>query len=188
LAYPPLGVAFGNDGLALIATTTDFELFNPATGSLTQIATIAALVANTLPQPLGSFPPNIIQASMNTNKNQSVIIGLTNTIQFSYNVSNHQVYVIGYTSTPPLGPLAVSVSGDGTFYLAGWAEYLCGGGGPLTGCTTQGPLAASFISPAGLLNVGSHAIDQSSNTVYAQIPSASTTTTTSSTGTTTQTT
>jgi uncharacterized protein (TIGR03437 family) len=173
LAYPPLGVAFGNDGLALIATTTDFELFNPATGSLTEITTFAALAAKTLPQPLGSFPPNIIAASMNVNSDSSVIIGLTDTIQFSYNTSNHQIYVIGYTASPALAPRVVSVSGDGSFYLAGWAMYQCGGGA-FTGCTTQGPLSASFANPSGILNIGSHAIDISSNTVYAQIPSTAT--------------
>jgi uncharacterized protein (TIGR03437 family) len=172
LAYPPLGVSFGNDGLALIATTADFELFDPATGSLTEITTITALAAKTLPQPLGSFPQNIVAASMNVNGDSSVIVGLTDTIQFSYNTSNHQVNVIGYTSSPALGPRVVSVSGDGTFYLAGWALYLCGGGGPITGCTTQGPLAASFLNPSGILNIGSHAIDIRSNTVYAQIPTS----------------
>jgi uncharacterized protein (TIGR03437 family) len=170
LAYPPLGVAFGNDGLALIVTTTDFELFEPITGSLVEIATIGALVAKTLPQPLGSFPPNIVAASLNVNANSSLIIGLTDTIQFSYNTSNHQISIIGYTASPPLGPRVVSVSGDGSYYISGWALYLCGGGGPLTGCTTTGPLAASFDNPSGILNVGSHAIDSNSNTVYAQIP------------------
>jgi uncharacterized protein (TIGR03437 family) len=170
LAYPPLGVAFGNDGLALIATTSDFELFNPATGSLTQIETIAGIVAKTLPQPLGSFPPNIVAASMNVNSTNSVIIGLTDTIQFSYNTSNHQVYVIGYTASPVLAPRVVSVSGDGSYYLAGWAMYQCGGG-VLTGCQVFGANTASFLNPSGIPNIGSHAIDSSSNTVYAQVPS-----------------
>jgi uncharacterized protein (TIGR03437 family) len=173
LAYPPLGVAFGNDGLALISTTTDFELFEPVSGSLTQITTITALVAKTLPQPLGSFPPNIVAASMNVNSDSSVIVGLSDTMQFSYNTSNHQVSVIGYTASPALAPRVVSVAGDGSFYIAGWALYLCGGGA-FTGCTTQGPLAASFLNPSGILNKGSHAIDLSSNTVYAQIPQSAT--------------
>jgi uncharacterized protein (TIGR03437 family) len=173
LAYPPLGVAFGNDGLALIATTTDFALFEPISGSLTEIVTFAALAAKTLPQPLASFPPNIIAASMNVNANSSVIIGMTDTIQFSYNTSNHQVSVIGYTSSPVLAPRVVSVSADGSFFLAGWGLFLCGGNS-FTGCTTQGPLAASFPSPSGIPNKGSHAIDIGSNTVYAQIPATAT--------------
>jgi uncharacterized protein (TIGR03437 family) len=173
LAYPPLGVAFGNDGLALITTTTDFELFNPATGSLTEITTFTALAAKTLPQPLGSFPPNIVAASMNVNSDSSVIIGLTDTIQFSYNTYNHQVNVIGYVASPALGPRVVSVAGDGSFYIAGWALFLCKGGA-FSGCTAQGALAASFLNPSGILNIGSHAIDLSSNTVYAEVPSSAT--------------
>ncbi len=134
LAYPPLGVAFGNDGLALIATTTDFELFSPATGALVEIETITALVAKTIPQPLGSFPPNIVAASMNVNADSSVIIGLTDTLQFGYSTATHQVNVLGYTASPVLGPRTVSVAGDGSSYLAGWGLFLCGpGGGALTG-------------------------------------------------------
>jgi uncharacterized protein (TIGR03437 family) len=171
LPFAPLGVMFGYDGLALIATTTDFQLFDPVTGSLTQIETIQALVAKTLPQPLGSFPPNIISASMNTNPSASVIIGLTDTIKFSYNTSTHSVSVIGYVSSPAQGPRVVSVSADGTSYLAGWGLYNCGGGGAISGCTTTGPLAASFLMPSGILNIGSHAMDSASNTVYAQVPS-----------------
>src|SRR5260370_1066464 len=52
LAFAPLGVSFGNDGRALIATTTDFELFDPVTGSIYEITTISALAAKTIPVPL----------------------------------------------------------------------------------------------------------------------------------------
>ncbi len=173
LTYPPLGVAFGNDGLALIVTTTDFQLFDPVAGNLFEIETIGTLLAKTLPQPLGSFPPNIIAASMNVNANNTLIVGLTDTIQFSYNTSNHLVSVIGYVASPAQAPRVVSVSGDGTYYIAGWAEYLCGGNS-FTGCTQLGPLSASFPSPSGILNKGSHAIDSSTNTVYAQIPATAT--------------
>jgi DNA-binding beta-propeller fold protein YncE len=33
LGYPPLGVAFGADGLALVVTTTDLLLFDPVSGA-----------------------------------------------------------------------------------------------------------------------------------------------------------
>jgi uncharacterized protein (TIGR03437 family) len=173
LAYPPLGVAFGNDGLALIATTTDFELFDPATGSLVEIETITALVAKTIPQPLGSFPPNIVAASMNVNADSSVIIGLTDTLQFGYSTATHQLNVLGYTASPVLGPRTVSVAGDGSSYLAGWGLFLCGPGGGVA-CGTQFALVGEFLNPSGILNIGSHAIDISSNTVYAQVPTSAT--------------
>ena len=171
LAYPPLGVAFGNDGLALIATTTDFELFNPATGSLIEIETITALVAKTIPQPLGNFPPNIVAASMNVNANSSVIIGLTDTLQFGYSTATHQLNILGYTASPVLGPRTVSVAGDGSAYLAGWGLFLCGPGGGAA-CGTQFALLGEFLNPSGILNIGSHAIDITTNTVYAQVPTS----------------
>ena len=62
LANPPLGVAFGIDGLALIATTADYLFFDPALGTTKQIATISGVVAKTLPVPPGNFPPQITTA------------------------------------------------------------------------------------------------------------------------------
>ena len=35
LANPPLGVAFGLDGKALVVTTTEFIVFDPAVGTTT---------------------------------------------------------------------------------------------------------------------------------------------------------
>src|ERR1700687_5682879 len=39
LGFPPLGVAFGNDGLALVVTSNEFMLFDPASGFARTIAT-----------------------------------------------------------------------------------------------------------------------------------------------------
>jgi uncharacterized protein (TIGR03437 family) len=173
LAFAPLGVQFGQDGRALIATTTDFELFDPVSGVITEIITITALAAKTIPVPLASFPPNIIAASMNVNGDRSLIVGLTDTIRFSYNVQTGQILILGYTATPLLAPRVVSVSRDGSTFLAGWALFGCGGGG-IIGCNATGPLLASFANPSGIPNLGSHVIDSDSNTVYAEVPSSAT--------------
>lgn len=173
MAFPPLGVAFGNDGLALIVTTTDFLLFDPVSGNIVELDTISGLVAKTLPQPLATFPPQIVSASMNVNGDSSLVIGLTDTIEFSYNVRSRQIVYLGYTSSPTQGPRVVSVSRDGSFYLSGWVLYGCGGGG-FVGCNAAGPSIAQFPSASGLLNVGSHAIDSASGTVYAEIPKTAT--------------
>lgn len=173
LPYPPLGVAFGKDGLAFIATTTDFELFDPISGTLQVVTTFTALAAKTLPQPLASFPPNVIAASVNSNLDKSLIAGLADTIQFTYDVRTGNISALNYTASPLLAPRVVSVSNDGTYYIAGWALYRCGGGA-FTGCTTSGPLAASFTNPSGILNIGSHALDSASNTVYSEVPAAAT--------------
>src|SRR5438046_1667391 len=58
LGNPPLGVAFGNDGLALILTTAEFLLLDPATGSLRVLDTVASAGKN-LPVPSGTLPPDI---------------------------------------------------------------------------------------------------------------------------------
>src|SRR5579864_6351820 len=64
LGAPPLGVAFGYDGIALVVTTTNFILFDPANGQTTVIDTIAGVTAKTLPVPPANFPPNIVAASL----------------------------------------------------------------------------------------------------------------------------
>src|SRR5579871_2497827 len=64
LANPPLGVAFGGDGLALVVTTANFLLFDPTQGTSQVLQTIKQVASNAIPQPTVSFPPNIVQASV----------------------------------------------------------------------------------------------------------------------------
>lgn len=159
LGDPPLGVQFGNDGLALIVTTTNFILFDPANGQTTVINTIANVVAHTLPVAPANFPPNIIATSLNVSAAGSDIYGLSDTFFFHYSVLTHSIEVVGYTSTPTQGPRVVSVSRDGSSFTAGWGLWNSGG-----------VLVAEFPNPAGTLNVGSHAINSSAGLIYAQIP------------------
>jgi uncharacterized protein (TIGR03437 family) len=172
LTAPPLGVAFGIDGIAFIATTTDFRLLDPVSGQIVIAATVKDVSGQTIPVPLANFPPQIIAASMNVSGDGVTIFGLTDTIRFSYNSRSKQITSLGYTSLPILGPRVVSVNQNGTFYLGGWALYGCGQNG-LGGCDSTGPLVSEFPGPTGVLNVGSHAIDSASGTVYAQIPTTS---------------
>src|SRR5215467_518718 len=44
LGSPPMGVAFGNDGRALILTSNDFLLFDPLTGAIQVLDTVANVV------------------------------------------------------------------------------------------------------------------------------------------------
>src|SRR3984885_4101138 len=64
LGIPPIGVAFGADGLALVVTTTDFLLFDPTTGATQELDTLANVVANTLPVAPADFPADITAASV----------------------------------------------------------------------------------------------------------------------------
>ena len=158
LGDPPLGVAFGIDGLALIVTTTNFILFDPTTGQTTVIDTIANVTAHSLPVAPANFPPNILATSLNVSGNGFYIYGLSDTFFFQYSVLNHGVAVVGYTATPQLGPRAVSVSADGSSFTAGWALL------------KGGLWAAQFPNAAGTLNIGTSAINSSAGLIYAQIP------------------
>ena len=64
LPQPPLGLAFGSDNRALIVTTQNFLIFDPALGTTQVLISIADQVVKTIPQPPQSFPQNIVAASV----------------------------------------------------------------------------------------------------------------------------
>ena len=157
LADPPLGLAFGADGRALVVTTAQFILFEPYTGTMLVLDTIAGVSAKTLPQPPATYPTEIVAASVAASGDKGTIAGVTDTILFSYDVTTREVKSYSYVAEPPLGPRTISVSKTGDFWLAGWAIF--DGRGAL----------AQFAEPSGLLDIGSHAIDGERNTIYAQV-------------------
>ena len=161
LSDPPLGVAFGNDGQALVATTTTFLLLDPGSGRTNLVDTIAAITANSLPAAPGTPPVQIVAAAMAASGDGRYIFGLADTMRFVYDVSAGRVQVKGYTATPPLGPRVVSAARDGSYFAAGWGVF-----------DRRGPLLAQFANPSGLLAVGSHALDSDAGILYAQIPQA----------------
>jgi DNA-binding beta-propeller fold protein YncE len=120
LGPTPLGVAFGIDGLALVVTATDFLLLDPASGTTQELSTIAGLTSKTLPQPAASFPPNIVAASIAASADGEFIYGLGDKVLFRYDVTNRILDATLYSASPPLGPRAVSVSQDGSYFTAGW--------------------------------------------------------------------
>jgi len=158
LGNAALGVAFGIDDRALVVTTTEFLLFDPVTGSTTLLSTVSDLAAKTLPQPSASFPPNIIAASVAPSGDRKFLYGLTDTFTFSYEVERKALAIRGYTSSPPMGPRVVAVNHDGSYYLSGWVLR-----------DSRGRNLAQFPDPAGLLNVGSHAIDSERRIAYSQV-------------------
>src|SRR5579871_335871 len=177
LGSAPLGVAFGINGIALVVTSTDFLLLDPVSGSTTELATIAGVVSKTLPQPPASFPPNIVAASVAASANGLVIYGFGDTLLFRYDVTSGALTSSIYTASPALGPRAVSVAGDGSYFTAGW--------------TLKDPYfynISQFSNPSGTLNIGTSAIDSTHNVIYAQIPAGASTSSGSGSGTTTTTT
>ncbi len=164
LGAAPLGVAFGIDGLALVVTATDFLLLDPASGTTQELDTIPGLISKTLPQPAATFPPNIVAASVAASADGEFIYGLGDKLLFRYDVTNRILSATLYTASPPLGPRAISVSQDGSYFTAGW--------------TVQDQFfydIAEFGNPSGTLNIGTAVIDSASNTIYAQMPPPGTT-------------
>jgi len=161
LGDPPLGVAFGSNGLALVVTSTEFLLLDPLSGSIQVLDTIANVTAHTLPVPPATFPPQITAASVGVSGDGNWIFGLTDTIYFCYDVQNQLINAVGYTATPAEGPRVVSVAQDGSYFTAGYGLF-----------GASGVLISQFANPSGALNVGSHAIDSVAGLIYAQIPQA----------------
>lgn len=162
LGNPPLGVAFGGDGLALVATTGEFFLLDPASGRTDLLDTVADLTAKSLPAAPGTPPVQIVSAALASSGDGRFVFGLADTIRFWYDVSARRIQVSGYSATPPLGPRVVSAARDGSYYAAGWGVF-----------SRQGVLLAQFGGASGALAVGSHAIDSTAGIIYAQIPVAS---------------
>ena len=184
MGNPPLGVAFGYDNLALVVTSAEFILFDPATGVARVLDSFSGVTAKALPVPLANFPANVVASSVAPSGDLSKIFGITaagqsdtQVLEFVYDVRMKQVSAISVVASPPLGPRVVSVNRDGSVYLAGWALN-----------DAKGALLAQFPNPSGVLNIGSHAIDSLRGLIYAQMTAAeaSTSSTGGATGTTQQ--
>jgi hypothetical protein len=159
LGNPPLGVGFGIDNKAFVATSKEFLLFDPVSGTTQTIDTVAGVVTKTLPQPPSTFPPNITGASVATSRDGLWIFGSTDTLDFRYDVNAKQVLAGLYTSSPANGPRAVSVNSNGTVFTSGWALQ-----------DRNFNLIAQFPNPAGTFNIGTQLIDSSRGLIYAQMP------------------
>ena len=155
---PPLGVAFGLDSRAFIATQNDFILFDPATGASELLDTVTGLVSKTLPQPQGTVPSQIVATAMAVSGDGIVIRGVSDKFYFVYDSVRHYLAFGGYTSTPPEGPRAIAVNRDGSRWMSGWALQ-----------EANGWSRSMLPNPTGALNIGSVMIDSYRDLVYAQI-------------------
>src|SRR5579862_5802147 len=98
LGSAPLGVAFGIDNRALVVTTTSFTLFDPTTGAVTTLQTLSQVAAQTLPQPLASFPGNIVQATVAPSADGLHIYGIGgNVLLFRYDVDTQGILAQNWT-------------------------------------------------------------------------------------------
>ena len=160
LGSPPLGVAFGIDGLALVVTTTDFLLLDPVSGTTQELDTIAGVVAKTLPAASRQFPAEHRRRLGRRfgRRHRSSMDSATRCC--SATMSPRKRITSGlYTSSPTLGPRAISVSQDGSYFTAGWTLK-----------DRQFYNISQFPNVSGALNVGTTAIDSAHKLIYSQIP------------------
>ena len=162
LASPPLGVAFVKSGQALVVTTTNILLIDPASGAIQLVDTIAN-IAQTIPAPLATFPGQIIQAALTTSADGNTVWGIASAgtpSQLIFQYSGPANYLTGqiYTSSPVLLP-RISSAADGSYATIGY--MLIGPGGVL-----KGRYPNIIVSP----NITGSAIDSANGIIYAQYP------------------
>jgi uncharacterized protein (TIGR03437 family) len=164
----PMGVAFGYDGRALVVTTTDFLLLDPATGYSITVGTIDNVAAKALPvdTPLG--PREIIRASVASSGDLSTVWGTievdsaeNKALIFKYDAYQKTVTGAVWTHSPINGPRVVSVNKTGSNALTGWGLY-----------HSKGFMLAQFPDALGKFGVGGHAFDSARGLIYAQVPSS----------------
>jgi uncharacterized protein (TIGR03437 family) len=172
LSNAPLSVSFGLDDNALVVTTGEFIIFNPAVGTTTLIQTISQVTTNAIPQAPASFPATFTQATAAVSADGLTIAGMGGTggtfLEYRYNVATHGLTSTAYTSAPPPGPSVVSLSSNGSFATFFWSVQ-----------NANFNTTAQFSNVAGLFSVGSTLIDSSRNLIYAQIPPTGTSATSS---------
>ena len=172
-----LSVAFGSSPQALVVTTSNVQLLDPASGALQQLAPTGC-DSKPLPVPWATFPPEIVRATAGVSGDGQVIyvFWVSNSSPQDSGVLRYEVptgslaptsgCVPTSTSSPTLGPRVISVDRTGSTYLAGWVlfnynRYIF---------QQSSVDLAQFPYPSGTLNIGSHAFDWSRNLIYAQIP------------------
>ncbi|MCU1335952.1 MAG: hypothetical protein JWO19_1533 [Bryobacterales bacterium] len=163
LGNTPLGAAFGIDNKALVATTQNYLLFDPATGGTTVLDTVAGVTAKTIPVPPANFPSDITTASVSVSKDRLKIYGLgssTGTVTFRYDVTSHAISPGGVVlASGTLGPRVVSLNDNGSVTMAGWVMV-----------DSAGTFINNFAQESNEFSVGTTAFDDSRGLLYAQIP------------------
>jgi uncharacterized protein (TIGR03437 family) len=174
---PALGAAFfsqGNQELVLLCTTTTMYVFDPISGALQTVASFASL-SKTLPVTQATFPGQVLEAALATAADHVHVWGVLSAGSgspqgiFVYDATTGRLTADGWVTSPPLVP-RISVAGDGTWAMIGWAAYahsLCSQGANFM-------VRSRYPNPVASTNVTGHAIDSANNILYAQIPDATT--------------
>jgi len=162
LAYPPLGAAFGADGTALIVTTQQYLNFDPSTGAITLVDTIADVAAKTLPVPAGTPPSEITRASVAASADGRIIFGMgnaTGAFTFTYDALAHAVLPGGVVlASGTLEPRVVSVNSKGTDSFAGWVMI------------DSNSVFINNLASGNVPGVGTTVFDDKHGLIYSQMP------------------
>ena len=163
----PLGVAFLADGRGFIVTSSSLLTFDPVSGAMTVAASFASL-AKQVPVGLATFPSQVIQASVATNPDRTVLYALTDDggsqgfIRLDLHANGPVTGspgLVGFGIVAVPKPLArVSVSNDGGRVVMG--QYL------LDGLANN---LAQFPGSIASTNNGGAAIDSRTGNIWAQI-------------------
>ena len=172
IGEPPLGAYFMADGRAFIVTTLAFYTFDPISGAIQVIDTLAN-PGKALPAPQATFPPQILEAQLAASADLTHIWGIgsaTGSVQvvFRYDVRRSQITVRLVSSSPPLLP-RVSVAADGTWAMIGYAVFTSNF---TTGNFPYGVIRAQYPDVVTSTNVTGSALDSAAGIIYAQIPDA----------------
>ena len=156
----PLGLAFLADGTAFIVTNNGILIFEPISGAMQNVATFATL-AQTLPVALGTFPTQVILATVSTNPDRTFVYAIADNGSaqafINYDARRRQLTAYSVVASPkPLPRIGVAADGSwamiGQYRLDAFANNL-----------------AQFPNSIASANIGGAAVDSNAGIMYAQI-------------------
>ena len=160
----PLAVAFMANNQAMIVTSAGILLFSPGSGALASLGTFPNL-GQTLPVTAGTFPSQVIAATLSTSPDGQTVYGIANDGSFQafirYRANAGQLYAIGLVAVPKPLP-RVSVSADGSYAMIGQYKL-----------DSVADDLAQFPNSITSSNIGGAVIDSAHGMIYAQILTAS---------------
>ncbi len=166
LDAPPLAVEFTPDGEALVVTTKEFLMFDPATTATRHLMDVSDLTAQTLPVDAPTTAHEVIRASVSKSGDGKLIWGTiegqssNQTLLFEYDSTANLLRPAHWISTPDLLPRTLGVDRTGTRVMAGWGLFH----------GDRGFLLAQYPNDyQGTSAVGTHAIDTLRGVIYSQM-------------------
>ncbi|MEO7653957.1 MAG: hypothetical protein ABIZ80_26155, partial [Bryobacteraceae bacterium] len=158
---PPLAVAFGGDGRAIVATTAGISLFDPATGISESLVSSKDLAGKVLPVTPPSAPVQVTESAIGASRDGRRIYGSLGDIGFYYDVPTGTIEGFRTGAVPPHAPRTLSVSDDGSYFAYGWTTW-----------DSRGRFRNNFTNVTGKLEQGTYAVDSVAGIIYAQVPEA----------------